>query len=155
MHEEAARIASTQVMHHLLRPHLVVGETSLQVGEPRHFQDMGFLPESVGVVGFMYVRGKYVLKSVADGVARVEMEAEVGLDPLPGMPPWPPAAAALRNRMRLGRGTCKGFARIETATGRLIEDEVVTELDLHLAAPDGKSEVPVPAKATRRLKLIR
>ena len=155
MHAEAARIASDQVMHHLLRSHLVVGEPSLKVGEPRHFQDMGYLPESVGLVAFMYYRGTFELKSVEEGVARVEMEAEVGIDPLPGMPAWPAAIAEFRNRLRLVRGTCRGWARIEVATGRLLEDEHVTELDLHVTLPDGKGEVPIPAKATRRLKLIR
>lgn len=155
MHAEAARIGSDPVMHHLLRSHLAVGESSLKVGEPRHFQDMGYLPESVGLVAFMYYRGTFVLKSVEDGVARVEMEAEVGIDPLPGMPPWPAAIAEFRNRLRLVRGTCRGWARIEVATGRLLEDEHVTELDLHVTLPDGKGEVPIPAKAIRRLKLLK
>ena len=155
MHKAVEQIASVPSLHHLLRPHLVVGESSLEIGQPRKFQDMGFLPENVGGIGFFYAAGTYTLKSVEEGVARVELEAEAGIDPLPGMPPWPPALAELRNRLRLVRGTCRGFARIEVATGRLLEDEHVMELDLHFTRPDGKGEVPVPCKATRRLKLIK
>ena len=154
-HRAVEQIVSVPSLHHLLRPHLVVGETSLRAGEARPFQDVGFLPESVGGFGFVYYRGTYRLKGVEDGVARVELEAEAALDPLPGMPPWPAAAAELRNRLRLVRGTCRGFARIETATGRLLEDEHVTELDLHFTRPDGGGEVPIPSKATRRLRLLR
>lgn len=149
------QIVNSQSLHSLLRPHLVVGERSMAPGAEKTFQDMGFAPESVGGAGFVYTRGTFTLKEVVDGVARVEIQAEASLDPYPGMPPWPPAAAALRNRLRLERGTCRGFARIETATGRLLEDEHVTELDLRFLPADGSAEVPIPAKQTRRLKLLK
>jgi len=149
------QIVNVASLHHLLRPHLVVGERSLAEGEERAFQDMGFLPESVGGIGYVYLKGVYRLKEAADGVARVEMEAAASLDPYPKMPPWPPAAAEFRNRLRLEKGTCRAWARIETATGRLLEDEHVTELDLRFLPPDGSAEVPIPAKQTRSLRLLK
>jgi hypothetical protein len=149
------QIVNTASLHHLLRPHLVVGERSLSPGEKRAFQDMGFLPESVGGVGYAYYKGTYELKEVVDGVARVEMEAEVSLDPYPGMPPWPAAAAEFRNRLRLVRGTCRAWARVEPATGRLLEDEHLTELDLRISPEAGAAEVPLPTRKIRRLKLLR
>jgi hypothetical protein len=147
-------IASVPSFHHLLRPHLVVGERSVPRDEPRAFQDMGFLPETVGASGFVYASGTYRLKEVAEGVARVEAEAACSLDPFPGMPPWPAASAPTRNRLRLERGTSRGWARIDTATGRLLEDEVVTELDLRWLPPGGGPEAPIPARQTRRFRLV-
>jgi hypothetical protein len=149
------QIASVLNMHDLLRPHLVVGERSLRPDDPRTFQDMGLLPETVGGPGLVYYRGTYRLKEVVEGVARVEMEADCSLDPYPQMPVWPPQAAEFRSRLRLERGTCRAWERIETATGRLLEDEHVTDLDLRWLPPDGSKEIPIPAKRTRRMKLLR
>lgn len=134
---------------------LCVPSRSMKLGVDVRFLDMRTLPETAGTGGYLYYAGNCRLASVKEGVARLEMDAEVFLDPLKGMPPWPRGMAERRNYLRLGKGTCKAWARIETETGVLLEDEHVTDLDLFFLPPGGKPEMAIPQRITQRSKLVR
>ena len=138
----------------LCRPAVTVPERPASTGVDSEFLDMRTLPETVGVQGFAYFRGKYRLAEVKDGVARLTMEGEASLDPAPRQQPWRPEWVPGRNRLRLQRGVCRGWARIRVEDGRLLEDEHVTDLDLRFVRPDGSGEVPIPQKVTQRTKLV-
>jgi hypothetical protein len=148
------RVLSPGSLRFMLSPLMIVPEQRLGVGEEQHFQDIRPLPDTVGLPGFLYFRGTYRLVEVKDGVARLEMKADTSLDPSGTLPPWPPAAAAGRNRLRLERGACKAWSRITVETGRLEEDEHVTDLDLFYVKPDGSGEIPMPTKVTQRTKRL-
>ena len=149
------RILSFGSLRYMLTPQVIVPARPLGASEVLKFQDLRPLPETTMLAGMIYYRGTYRLASAAEGPARMEMEAEVSLDPYPGMPPWPPAIAANRERLRLARGTCRAHSLTDAASGVLEEDEHVTELDLVYLPPDGKGEVPLPTKVTQRTKRIR
>ena len=149
------RMPWTLWLANLLAPAIGVPGRGMTLGADLKFADMRTLPETTGTGGYMYYAGNYRLAKVEAGVARLEMEADVFLDPLKGMPPWPKAMAPRRNFLRLQKGACKGWARIDVETGVLEEDEHVTELDLYFVKPDGKGEVAIPTKVTLRSKLVR
>ena len=139
----------------MVSPAIGVPDRGMSVGQEIQFQDMRILPETVQVPGFLYYRGSARFAEAKDGIARFEMQGEVSLDPPSGMPPWPPAFAPGRPRLRLQRGSCKASARIAVETGCLEEDEHVTDLDLQFVKPDGTGGIPVPTKITMRTKLVR
>jgi hypothetical protein len=139
----------------LLKPAIVVQAEGMTVGKDIHFQDMRTLPETALTGGYMYYVGTCRLAKVEAGIARLELEAEVFLDPPKGMPPWPRGVAERRNFLRLSKGVCRAWAKVEVETGILLEDEHVTDLDLTFIKPDGKGEVAIPQKVTLRSKLVR
>lgn len=132
-----------------------VPSRSMKPGVDVHFLDMRTLPDTTGTGGYLYYAGNCRLAGVVDGVARLEMDAEVFLDPLKGMPPWPRGMAERRNFLRLRKGLCKAWAKVEVETGLLLEDEHVTDLDLVFLRPGGKGEMAIPQKVTQRSKLVR
>ncbi len=149
------RLLGLGSLRYLVGPNILVPEHPASKGEERLFQDIRPLPETTGFPGLLYIRGKARFAGVEDGVARIEIEAEATLDPGPNMPPWPPAMAANRNRLRLQRGVCTGWARISVEKGVLLEDEHRTVLDLHFVKPDGTGEVPLPTTVTQSTKLLK
>lgn len=147
------RLLSFGSLRYMLTPNLLVPDAPLAVDDPGQFQDIRPLPETTGSPGLLYFRGTFRLKEVKDGVARMEIDASVSLDPAPGMPSWPPAMAPFRNRLRLGRGVCSGWARISLDGGLLLEDEHTTELDLFAVPPDGSTEIPIPTRVVQATRL--
>jgi hypothetical protein len=139
----------------LMAPAIGLPGRGMTVGADMKAGDMRTLPESTGTGGYMYYAQTYRLAKVEAGVARVEMDGEVFLDPLKGMPPWPKAIASRRNFLRLKSGTCKAWAKVQVETGILEEEEHVTDLDLHFVKPDGTGEVAIPTRITLRSKLVR
>lgn len=138
----------------LLSPAIGLPANGMDVGADTKSFDMRTLPETTGTRGFMYYAQTCRLAKVEAGVARVEMEAAVSLDPPKGMPSWPKDVAARRNFLRLKSGACKAWARVVVETGVLEEEEHVTDLDLHFVKPDGSGEVPIPTKVTLRTKRV-
>jgi hypothetical protein len=140
----------------VLRPALCVPRNGAKEGEKVKFVDQRTLPETVGTGGFMYYAGTSWLGKVENGKARMEMEAEVFLDPVgPSLQPWPRELAPRRRFLRLQKGTCRAWARIDVETGVLEEDEHVTDLDLHFLPPGDKPEVAIPTKVTLRSKRVK
>ncbi len=139
----------------LLRPAVCVPERGASVGESTRFLDMRSLPESTGTGGILYYSGTCRLAKVEGGLARMEMESEVLLDPpSPDLPPWPRAMAERRKYLRLKKGTCRAWASIRIDTGAMEEDDHVTDLDLYFLKPDGKGEVAIPTKVIQRSVLV-
>jgi hypothetical protein len=151
----AEKVPWESLITNLLRPALLVPERGAAVGDSGKFYDMRTLPESTGTGGFMYYAGTWRFAKVENGIARMETEAEVSLDPpSPDVQPWPRAMAERRKFLRLQKGTCRAWARIRVDTGVVEEEEHLTELDLHFVRPDGKGEVPIPTKVIQRSKLV-
>ena len=148
------RILSFGSLRYMLTPAIVVPAKRLQPGEEESFLDLRPLPDTVGLAGYLYYRGTYRIAEVKDGAARLEMKAEVTLDPPAGMPSWPAGTEKGRVRLRLAKGECRAWARIETASGRLLADEHATDLDLYFVRPDGKGEVPIPTKVVQGTKTV-
>lgn len=138
----------------LLAPAIGLPEGGMTPGADMKSWDMRTLPETTGTRGFMYYAQTYRLAKVEAGLARVEMEAEVSLDPPKGMPPWPKDVAARRAFLRLKSGACRAWAMVRVETGVLEEEEHVTDLDLHFVKPDGSGEIPIPTKVTLRTKRV-
>jgi hypothetical protein len=139
----------------LLAPAIGVPARGMKVGAEVPIADMRTLPETTGTGGFLYYTGTCRLVKVEEGLARLEMESKVHLDPQGSMPPWPPAMAERRKFLRLKEGVARAWATVRVETGALEEEEHVTELDLHFLKPGGKGEVPIPTKITLRSKLVR
>ncbi len=134
----------------------MVPERSTSTGDLRKFFDFRSLPESTGTGGRMYYEGTYGLAKVEEGIARMEMEAVVTLDPpSPDIPGWPEAMAPRRKFLHLKKGSCRAWERIRVDTGVVLESEHETTLDLAFVRPDGKGEVPIPTKVVQRAKLLR
>ncbi len=150
---EIERLLGLGSLRYMIGPNVLSFEKPVPAGEAHAFQDIRPLPVTTGVPGLMYYRGEVKLAEVKDGVARIEVTAEVSLDPGANMPPWPPAMAPFRNQLRLQRGVCRGFARISVEKGTLLEDEHRTELDLFFVKPDGTGETPIPTTVTQSTKL--
>jgi hypothetical protein len=140
----------------LMVPGVLVAARGMSAGKDLKFLDIRTLPETTGTGGIMYYAGTFRVAKVEAGVARLEMEGKVTLDPpSPDMPPWPAALASRRHLLRLNAGTCRAWAKIRVETGLLEEDEHVTDLDLHFVKPDGTGEVPIPTKVTQKSKLVK
>lgn len=147
------RLVTPASLEYMLRPNLLVPDGTMSVGDTLEIQDIRPMPETAGTPGLLYLKGRFRLAEVKDGKARVEVEGEVSLDPGPKMPPWPPAYAKYRGRLRLERGVFKGWARIALEKGVLEEDEHRTELSLFYVKPDGSGELAIPQTVTQSTKL--
>jgi len=149
------RLVSPGSLRYILGPNLLLPGRRMATGETMEIQDIRPMPETAATPGLLYLRGKFRLAEVKDGKARVEVEGEVSLDPFPKMPPWPPAYAPYRSRLRLERGVFKGWARVAVDKGILEEDEHRTELSLFFVKPDGSGEVPISQTVTQATRLVR
>ena len=138
----------------LMAPAIGLPARGMAIGADQKAWDMRTLPETTGTGGYMYYALTYRLAKVEAGVARLELEADISLDPPKGMSPWPTSLASRRPFLRLKSGACKAWARVVVETGVLEEEEHVTDLDLHFIKPDGSGEVPIPTKVTLRTKRV-
>ncbi len=135
---------------------LLVPAHPVAAGETWPYKRIGPLPQTLALPGFLYYVGTSRVAEVKDGVARVDMEGEVSLDPPEGAP-RPARSQALdqtRAMLRLGKGTCRGFAKIRLEDGRLEDSELVTDLDLYWVKLGGAGEVPIGSHVVQRTTRI-
>ncbi len=121
--------------------------------QPWPYMEVRLLPaESAGLPAVLYCMGTGRLASVTEGVARIEVAGDVVLDPPEGAPGIPEPLLPFRNLLRLTKGTFQGFARVETASGRLLDGEHVMELDLVFSPPGDPKDVAFSHRIVARVR---